>query len=42
MVLALELEEVFRQKAKENLKTSGENFGKGSVNSSNPINTNRH
>ena len=29
MFLALELEEVFSLKAKENLKTSGENFGKG-------------
>lgn len=28
-VLALELEEVFSNKAKENLKLSGENFGKG-------------
>jgi len=36
--LALELEEVFKLKAKENLKASGENFGKGLVNSSNPIN----
>jgi N6-adenosine-specific RNA methylase IME4/ParB-like chromosome segregation protein Spo0J len=36
-VLALQLEEVFSAKAKENLKTSGENFGKGSVNSPKPI-----
>ena len=28
-VLALQLEEVFSNKAKENLKLSGENFGKG-------------
>jgi DNA modification methylase len=27
--LALELEDIFRQKAKENLKLSGENYGKG-------------
>jgi len=32
-VLALELESVFSEKAKENLKASGENFGKGLVNS---------
>jgi hypothetical protein len=28
-VLALELEEVFSKKAKENLRASGENFGQG-------------
>ena len=36
-VLALELEEVFTKKAKENLKTSGENFGKGLQNSAKAI-----
>lgn len=36
-VLALELEEVFKEKAKENLKASGENFGKGTQISANPI-----
>ena len=35
--LALELEEVFKEKAKENLKASGENFGKGTQISANPI-----
>jgi DNA modification methylase len=36
-VLALELESVFSEKAKENLKASGENFGKGTQISANPI-----
>lgn len=36
-VLALQLEEVFKEKAKENLKASGENFGKGTQISANPI-----
>ncbi len=36
-VLALELEDVFKEKAKENLKVSGENFGKGTQISANPI-----
>lgn len=36
-VLALELESVFRERAKENLKSSGENFGKGTQISANPI-----
>lgn len=36
-VLALQLEEVFKEKAKENLKSSGENFGKGTQISANPI-----
>tara|TARA_R110002074_G_scaffold315759_1_gene486163 strand:+ start:18 stop:530 length:513 start_codon:yes stop_codon:yes gene_type:complete len=36
-VLALELEDVFSKKAKENLKASGENFGKGKQISANPI-----
>lgn len=36
-VLVLELESVFSKKAKENLKASGKNFGKGSVNSPKPI-----
>jgi N6-adenosine-specific RNA methylase IME4 len=36
-VLALELEDVFKMKADANLKASGENFGKGSVNSPKPI-----
>jgi N6-adenosine-specific RNA methylase IME4 len=36
-VLALQLEEVFKEKAKENLKLSGENFGKGTQISANPI-----
>ncbi len=36
-ILALELEKVFQEKAKDNLILSGENFGKGSVISPNPI-----
>lgn len=36
-VLALELESVFSARAKENLKASGENFGKGTQISANPI-----
>lgn len=36
-VLALELESVFKAKAKENLKSSGEMFGKGKQISANPI-----
>jgi N6-adenosine-specific RNA methylase IME4 len=36
-VLALELESVFSERAKENLKVSGENFGKGTQISANPI-----
>jgi hypothetical protein len=36
-VLALELESVFSQRAKENLKVSGENFGKGLPMLANPI-----
>jgi DNA modification methylase len=36
-VLALELESVFKEKAKENLKVSGENFGKGIQISEEPI-----
>jgi DNA modification methylase len=36
-VLALLLEDVFKLKADANLKASGENFGKGSVNSPKPI-----
>lgn len=36
-VLALELESVFSARAKENLKASGENFGKGPQISANPI-----
>ena len=36
-VLALELESVFSERAKENLKASGENFGKGTQISANPI-----
>jgi site-specific DNA-methyltransferase (adenine-specific) len=36
-VLALQLEEVFSSKAKENLKVSGENFGKGLQISAEPI-----
>jgi N6-adenosine-specific RNA methylase IME4 len=36
-VLALQLEDVFRDKAKENLKVSGENFGKGCQISDKPI-----
>ena len=36
-VLALELEEVFKEKAKENLKAGAENFGKGTQISANPI-----
>ena len=36
-VLALQLEEVFKEKAKENLKVSGEKFGKGTQISANPI-----
>jgi DNA modification methylase/ParB-like chromosome segregation protein Spo0J len=36
-VLALQLEEVFSVKAKENLKASGENFGKGLQKSAKPI-----
>jgi DNA modification methylase len=35
-VLALELESVFSERAKENLKVSGENFGKGMQISANP------
>jgi len=38
-VLALQLEDVFKEKAKKNLKESGENFGKGTQISANPINT---
>ena len=36
-VLALELESVFSERAKGNLKASGENFGKGTQISANPI-----
>ena len=36
-ILALELEKVFQEKAKDNLILSGENFGKGSEISPNPI-----
>ncbi len=36
-ILALELEKVFQEKAKDNLILSGENFGKGLVKSPNPI-----
>lgn len=36
-VLALEFEDIFAEKAKENLKLSGENFGKGLQNSAEPI-----
>jgi N6-adenosine-specific RNA methylase IME4 len=36
-VLALQLEKVFSERAKENLKVSGENFGKGCQMSDNPI-----
>lgn len=36
-VLALQLEDVFKAKAKENLVLSGENFGKGTQISANPI-----
>lgn len=36
-VLALQLEDVFKEKAKKNLKVSGEMFGKGLVKSPNPI-----
>jgi N6-adenosine-specific RNA methylase IME4 len=36
-VLALQLEDVFKEKAKENLILSGENFGKGSPILANPI-----
>jgi DNA-binding XRE family transcriptional regulator len=36
-VLALQLEDVFSAKAKENQVLSGENYGKGSQISANPI-----
>jgi len=36
-VLALSMEELFKEKAKENSVLSGENFGKGKQNSANPI-----
>ena len=36
-VLALQLEDVFKAKAKENLVLSGENYGKGTQISANPI-----
>lgn len=35
--LALKLKPMIQKKAKENLKSSGENYGKGSLNSANPI-----
>lgn len=36
--LALRLEPIIKEKAKENLKASGENFGKGVQKSAKPIN----
>ena len=36
-VLALSMEELFKEKAKGNSVLSGENFGKGKQNSANPI-----